>query len=306
MAKPKTPPRGLDALLGKHPTGTLPSPQPLPGDTLTTLPIDKLTPCPLQPRKHFSPEALAELAESIRSQGILQPLIVRPTPSGNYEIIAGERRWRAAQLAGIGQLPVLIRQAEDRQVLELALIENLQRSDLNPIEEALGYARLANEFHLTQEQIAARVGKARASIANAMRLLELDPVVREHLAAGRISTGHAKALLSLKDPLLQRRVADSILRDNLSVRATEKRCAQLLGTSADTTQHKTTRTPSSSTTPSATNVDSPHIGAAEAALRRHFGTKVTIHHKGTRGTVEFEYYSCDDLHRLLELWKVEL
>jgi len=306
MATPKKAPRGLDALLGKKTTPALATPDPLPGDTLASLPTDTLTPCPLQPRKNFPKEALDELAESIRAQGIIQPLIVRPTATaGRYEIIAGERRWRAAQIAGLAALPVIIRQAKDREVLELALIENLQRAGLNPIEEAEGYARLAKEFQLTQEQIAEQVGKSRAAVANALRLLELDPAVREHLAAERISTGHGKVILSLKDHSLQRRLADAIIRDHLSVRATEKLCARILGT-ADIGQNKKNSHKKSVTGKSASDSHAAHIGTAEAALRKRFGSKVTIHHKGTHGSIEIEYYSIDDLNRLLELWNVEM
>ncbi len=312
MATAKKLGRGLDALLGKK-TDSLASaiadPQPQPGEQLTTLPRNQLVPCPLQPRKNFPEEALAELADSIRAQGIIQPLIVRKGPTGKYEIIAGERRWRAAEKAGLNKLPVIIREAPDRQVLELALIENLQRSGLNPIEEARGYARLAEEFKLTQEQIAQQVGRARTSVANALRLLELDPVVQEHLATERLSTGHAKVLLSLKEKSLQRKLADTIQRDNLSVRATEKLAAQILGKPESIKQHlpqnkqsqnrraQNERDPSDSTT---------LIGAAEAALRSKLGTKVAINHHKTHGKIEIEYYSMDDLNRILELLEISL
>lgn len=313
MASAKKLGRGLDALLGKKPSAPVPAvanPHPQPGERLTSLKRLQLVPCPLQPRKNFSEESLAELAESIRAQGIIQPLIVRKSTGDKFEIIAGERRWRAAEKAGLDTLPVIIREAQDRQVLELALIENLQRTGLNPIEEARGYARLSEEFKLTQEQIAQQVGRARASVANSLRLLELDSIVQDHLAAERISTGHAKVLLSLKEKSLQRRLADAIIRDNLSVRATEKLAAQLLGKAVTNSESHNSKNKNKSPSKT-TNEKNPSdtlslIGAAESALRTRLGTKVTIKHKGTHGAIEVEYYSVDDLNRILEQLDVSL
>ena len=209
MAKPALG-RGLGALLGGSPVLTS-----RPGaasarlhsrsvaapdsrERVQRVPLDRIRPCPLQPRKDFSAESLRELADSIREQGIVQPLIVRPR-GGYFELIAGERRWRAAQLLKLPEVPVIVREADDRAVLELALIENLQRENLNAIEEAHGYSQLAEQFQLTQEEIAAKVGKSRAVVANALRLLKLPPAIQNFVREGRLSVGHAKVILGLAD-----------------------------------------------------------------------------------------------------------
>ena len=181
----------------------------------------QIVPSPLQPRKTFRPEALAEMVESIRERGVIQPLIVREV-AGKFELIAGERRWRASEEAGVATLPVIVRQASDREVLELALIENLQRADLSPIEEAEAYARLIHDFSLTQEEVARQVGKGRAVVANAVRLLTLPPQVRAWLGSGDLSVGHAKVLLGLDSAEEQTLAAEKIRKDNLTVRATER------------------------------------------------------------------------------------
>src|SRR6266404_1730724 len=207
MAKPALG-RGLGALLGGSPIAKPPSPVPVP--TLTPeakpapdlrervhrVPLERIRPCPLQPRKAFSPEALRELADSIKEQGIVQPLIVRER-NGHLELIAGERRWRAAQLLGLSEVPVIFQEADDRAVLEMALIENLQRENLNPIEEAQGYTQLINQFQLTQEDAAVKVGKSRAVVANALRLLKLPALIQGHIRENRLSAGHAKVILGL-------------------------------------------------------------------------------------------------------------
>jgi ParB family chromosome partitioning protein len=193
---------------------------PAPGESIRRVPVSAVTPSPLQPRKSIREEHLGELVESIREHGVIQPLIVREI-DGHYELIAGERRWRACSRLGLAEVPVVLRTASDRDVLELALIENLQREDLNPIEEAEAYSRLAREFLLKQEDIARRVGKNRATIANAMRLLDLAPGVRDLLATGQLSVGHCKVLLGIKDAELQSAAATQILRRALTVRGTE-------------------------------------------------------------------------------------
>src|ERR1700751_5055399 len=190
--------------------------------------LDSITPSLLQPRKDFGADALSELVESIRQHGIIQPLIVRAI-DGRHELIAGERRWRAAQEAGLNEVPVIIRSASDRDVLELSLIENLQRADLNPIEEAQGYARLAGEFGMRQEDIALKVGRSRAAVANALRLLDLHPQVQVWLAQSLLSVGHAKVLLALKAPEEQLLAAETVLRRNATVRSTERLVARQLG-----------------------------------------------------------------------------
>src|ERR1017187_976926 len=237
MAKPALG-RGLGALLGGNPPltqpATAPSVQPVVAatpaldsrDRVQRVPLDRIRPCPLQPRKDFSDDALRELADSIREQGIVQPLIVRER-GGFFELIAGERRWRAAQLLNLPEVPVITREADDRAVLELALIENLQRENLNPLEEAVGYAQLAEQFQLTQEVIAVKVGKSRAAVANATRLLKLPASVQSFLRDGRISVGHAKVILGLADETNQKLAAERIVKEGLNVRQTEGLVAKL-------------------------------------------------------------------------------
>src|SRR5947207_8638723 len=220
--------QGLSALIAAQPA-------PAPGmaavddaEKIRRVRLDSITPSPLQPRKDFGADSLAELVESIRQHGIIQPLIVRAI-DGRHELIAGERRWRAAQEAGLEEVPVIIRSASDRDVLELSLIENLQRADLNPIEEAQGYAQLANEFGMRQEDIALKVGRSRAAVANALRLLDLHPQVQVWLAQDLLSVGHAKVVLALKAPEEQLLASETVLRRTATVRATERLVARLLG-----------------------------------------------------------------------------
>ncbi|HEX8678520.1 MAG TPA: ParB/RepB/Spo0J family partition protein, partial [Chthoniobacterales bacterium] len=204
--------KGLGALIGTRPTPTLDVQMaPEPGERVQQVELTSIVPSPLQPRKEFAAEALQELVDSIRQRGIIQPLIVRPV-DGKHELIAGERRWRAAQQVGLTQAPVIVREASDLEVLELSLIENLQRADLNPIEEALAYARLAGEFGMRQEDIAQKVGRSRAAVANSMRLLDLHPQVQTWVTQGLLSVGHAKVLLGLKAHDEQLAIAETILR----------------------------------------------------------------------------------------------
>lgn len=251
--------------------------------------LDSVTPSPLQPRKEFSTDALSELVESIRQHGIIQPLIVRKV-DGRHELIAGERRWRAALAAGLSEVPVIIRTANDRDVLELSLIENLQRADLNPIEEAQGYARLAGEFGMRQEEIAQKVGRSRAAVANAMRLLDLHEQVQTWLAQNLISVGHAKVLLALKSPEEQVAVAETILRRSATVRATERLVARQLG--AAKPRRRRASTPSVSTSA---------VEHLQARLQEHLGTRVILHHGEKHGRIEIEYYGADDLHRIVQV-----
>src|SRR5881398_2029161 len=220
--------KGLSALIAAQPA-------PAPGiaavddsEKIQRVSLYSITPSPLQPRKDFGADALSELVESIRQHGIIQPLIVRAV-NGRHELIAGERRWRAAQQLGLTQVPVIVRTASNREVLELSLIENLQRADLSPIEEAQGYARLAGEFGLRQEDIAEKVGRSRAAVANAMRLLDLNAQVQTWLTQNLLSVGHAKVLLALKSQEEQLAVAETILRRSATVRATERLVARQLG-----------------------------------------------------------------------------
>jgi ParB family chromosome partitioning protein len=256
------------------------------------VPHDQVVPSPLQPRTHFIESPLDELVESIRQHGIIQPLIVRPV-GGKLELIAGERRWRAAGKLGLATVPVIEREASDRDVLEMALIENLQREDLNPMEEAAGYVRLAKEFTMKQDEIASRVGKSRASVANAMRLLDLHADVQLLVASGRMTVGHAKAVLSIKDHAGQLLVSDQIIRRQLTVRAAEKLSQSIAngsnGSGADGSK------------PAASREVDVHVRAIVNRLRDHLATHVSIQHSAKKGKIEIEYYGNDDLARLLEL-----
>ena len=238
-----------------------------------------------QPRKYFDDAALAELAESIRLHGIIQPLTVRKLSSGYYQIIAGERRWRAARLAGLKEVPVVVMEADDRKAAELAMIENLQREDLNPMEEALGYQALIQQYHMTQEEAAARVGKSRPAVANSLRLLELDPSVQQQVVEGRLSAGHARALVPLS-PALQVRAAGTILQGGLSVRQTETLAKRLAA------EKKAKRSPA------ANQVN--YAAEAQQSLSSALGRKVRIVTGRNKGRIELEYYGMDDLNDLLE------
>jgi ParB family chromosome partitioning protein len=255
--------------------------------------LDLIVPSPLQPRTQFVESPLDDLMESIRQHGIIQPLIVRPV-DGKLELIAGERRWRASRKLGLTTVPIIEREASDRDVLEMALIENLQREDLNPMEEAAGYVRLAEEFSLKQDEIAARVGKSRASVANAIRLLGLHLDIQLLVAQARLSVGHAKAILSIKDQDAQLLAADQIIRRQLTVRATEKLVQSLLNRedTADPSQQKKA--------PAAREIDI-HVRAITNRLREHLATHVAIQHNAKKGKIEIEYYGDDDLQRLIEL-----
>ena len=269
--------RGLSALIPDAPA----SPQ----STARALEVDSdlLTPNRFQPRTTMDDGRIEELAQSIRSNGIIQPIVVRKADTG-YEIIAGERRWRASQRAGLLKVPIVIRDIPDERMLAAALIENLQREDLNPIEEAHAYRRLADEFHLTQEQIAEAVGKDRSSVANMTRLLRLPHEVRENVAAGTIAMGHARALLSLPDEASQLRWGREVVAKQLSVRETEVLVKKALTPAA----------------PREAPSKDVHTRAAEDRLRFALGTAVRIVRKGKGGRIEVDFTSEDELHRLYE------
>jgi len=256
------------------------------------VPVGSVVPSPLQPRTQFFEAPLDDLVESIRQHGIIQPLIVRPV-GDHLELIAGGRRGRVSQKLGLATVPVIGRQGSDRAVLEMALIENIQREDLNPMEEAAGYVRLAKEYALTQEDIAHRVGKSRASVANAMRLLDLHPDVQLQVALKTLSVGHAKVILSLKDASTQMLASDQVIRRSLTVRATEK-LVQSLASAADPAASATAKSGSS-------REPDVHIRAVTNRLRTHLATHVAIQHSPKKGRIEIEYYGNDDLQRLLEL-----
>ncbi|MGJ8656668.1 MAG: ParB/RepB/Spo0J family partition protein [Akkermansiaceae bacterium] len=260
------------------------------------VPIDQVIPSPLQPRKHFTEGMLDDLMDSISQHGIIQPLIVREV-NGKLELIAGERRWRASTNLGLKDVPVIIRKASDQDVLEMALIENLQREDLNAMEEAAGYVRLAKEFAMKQDEIANRVGKSRASVANAMRLLDLHDDVQTMVAQSRISVGHAKAILALKDPQAQIIAADQVIKKKLTVRATEK-LAQ------DFNKIKTASKTTNKSGGSAEEI--ALIQKIQEQLQNDFSTRVNVHHTAKKGKIEIEYYGNKDLNRILDLLGVTL
>ena len=277
--------KGLGALISAAPSR--PSLDPESGEKVQQISLAHIVPSPLQPRREFQREALEELVDSIRQRGIIQPLIVRPVNS-RFELIAGERRWRAAKEVGLAEAPAIVRQATDLEVLELSLIENLQRADLNPIEEAQAYARLAGEFGMRQEDIAQKVGKSRASVANAMRLLDLDSQVQTWVVQDLLSVGHAKVLLGLKVHEEQRLLAEKILRQSSTVRTTERMVARQLGKLGGTRRRKHAET-----------VSSTALKDLENRLQQHLATHVTIHHGEKRGRIEIEFYGSDDLQRVV-------
>ena len=282
--------KGLGALIAVRPPAPALHVESDDSEKIWRINIDSITPSPLQPRKQFPAESLQELVESIRQHGIIQPLVVRAV-NGRHELIAGERRWRAAQQLGLTQVPVIVRIASDRDVLELSLIENLQRTDLNPIEEAQGYARLAGEFGLRQEDIAQKVGRSRAAVANAMRLLDLHGQVQTWLTQNLRSVGHAKVLLALKSQEEQLAVAETILRRSATVRATERLVARQLGTLNPRRRRR----------PESSSVHTAFTDHLQSRLQEHLGTRVILHHGEKQGRIEIEYYGSDDLERIMQV-----
>src|SRR6266700_4165425 len=280
--------KGLGALIGTPSVASRGDAES--GERVHQITLASIIPSALQPRKDFAREALQELIDSIRQHGIIQPLIVRQV-GARFELIAGERRWRAAQEIGLAQVPIIIRSASDLEVLELSLIENLQRADLNPIEEAHGYARLASEFQMRQEDIALKVGRSRAAVANAMRLLDLHPQVQIWLAQDLLSVGHAKVLLALKAPEEQLLAAETVLRRNATVRSTERLVARQLGIGRS--RRRSRRVPSE------LSVAGTAVEDLQNRLQQHLATHVTIHHGDKRGRIEIEYYGTDDLQRII-------
>ncbi len=277
MAKPKRGlGKGLDALFLDNGTQDV---------SVSSLAISEVEPNGSQPRRDFAPEALSELAESIREHGVLQPIVVRPRPNGRYQIVAGERRWRAARIAGLAEIPVIVRELDDTAALEVALVENLIREDLNPIEEALGYRTLADRFSLTQEEIAQRVGKSRPAVANALRLLSLPEEIVALLQSGALSPGHARALLPLpeKDALA---LSQRVTQEGLSVRQTEALAKKLLAG-----QKEAPKAPPSPT----------FYKEMELALRDSLSRRVKVRHKGGgKGELVVEFYSETELRELGE------
>lgn len=283
MAKRKTDlglGRGLNALLGDPEL-------PAQGEGSISLPISQVEPGLNQPRKRFDPETLSDLAESIRVHGIIQPLTVRRLASGYYQIIAGERRWRAAKQAGLTEVPAVIIEADDRKVMELGLIENLQREDLNPAEEARGYQVLMEEYGLTQEQVSEEMGKSRPAIANTLRLLALPEDLLKLVEEGTLSAGHARAILGAPTQAMQRQAAKQVIAHALSVRQTESLVKALQKQPAEKK--------------AANDEIALYLGELEKSLSSNLGRKVTISHHGKKGKIQLEYYNPEDLEALLSL-----
>lgn len=285
MASQKGLGKGLGALLGDF------SEEPLEKSAYQQLPIYKVEPNPDQPRQDFDEEELQALADSIAVHGIIQPLTVREMPNGYYQIIAGERRWRAARMANLSDVPAVIIEADDKKAMELALIENLQRQDLNPLEEALGYQTLMNEYGLTQEEAAGRVGKSRPAVANALRLLGLCPEVQERVRKGELSAGHARAILQLKSEKKQQEAAQKIVALGLSVRQAELLCKNM----------------SKEAVPQKKEVFAvDYVAECEKSLSKHLGRGVKIVNGKRKGRFELEFYGQEDLQNLLDaLMKIQ-
>ena len=285
MASQKGLGKGLGALLGDF------GDEPQDRSAYQTLPIYKVEPNPDQPRKDFDPEELENLAESIRVHGLIQPLTVREMPNGYYQIIAGERRWRASRLAKLSEVPVVILEADDKKAMELALIENLQRQDLNPVEEALGYKSLMEDYGLTQEEAASRVGKSRPAVGNALRLLSLNPEVLELVRSGSLTAGHARAIASLKSEKKQLDAAKKVIALSLSVRQTETLCKNMEKEPAPKKEEVFA-------------VD--YVAECEKSLSKHLGRGVKIVNGKRKGRFELEFYGQEDLQKLLDaLMKLE-
>ncbi len=306
MAKPALG-RGLGALLNGNAAARPPIPAAVPDtpevpapaaeghEQIRRVALGRIVPCPFQPRKDFSAASLQELADSIREQGIVQPLIVREQGT-HLELIAGERRWRAAQLLGLAEVPVIVRRADDRAVLELALIENLQRENLNPIEEAQGYAQLTSQFQLTQEEVSVKVGKSRTVVANALRLLKLAPELQGYLREGRLTVGHAKAILGLAGERNQKLVAERILKDGLNVRQTEALVSRLQARETVTLEKAN---------PLVAPAKDTHVASLENQLRERLGTKVHLRYAQGKGALEIAFFSDAELERILQILGVD-
>ena len=264
--------RGLESLIPEK------------GEEVLKIDINKIVPNEYQPRKVFKDEALKELSESIKERGVLQPIIVSKTGDGNFRLIAGERRWRAAQIAGLKSIPALVKETSSQDAIEIALIENIQREELNPVETAEAFQRLLKDFSLSQEELARRVGKDRATISNYLRILKLPDEIKVFLNESTLSMGHAKALLTLESQKKQIEASREIIKKGLSVRAAEALCKKLSLPLKNVKKKE----------------NLPEVMDLEDRLTRHLGTKVKIFHKEKRGKIEIEYYSLDELDRLLE------
>ncbi|WJH36220.1 ParB/RepB/Spo0J family partition protein [Paenibacillus sp. CC-CFT747] len=273
--------RGLDALI--------PSLSISEDDKVIDIPLTQLRPNPYQPRKTFHEESIQELAASIKEHGVIQPIIVRSVLKG-YEIIAGERRFRASQLSGLASIPAVVKKFSDQQVMEIALIENIQREDLNAIELAIAYQSLADELKLTQEELSVKVGKSRSHVANFLRLLQLPEEIKQHVSRGTLSMGHARAIVGVKNDKVKKQLAEAVISEQWSVRELEEAIKKQDGRESKAPDKK--------------KVDkkkNPFINQAEENLRDHFQTTVKIKHGNNKGKIELMYFSEDDLQRLLEM-----
>lgn len=264
------------------------------GGDITSIKMSLIEPNKKQPRSYFDSEKIETLAASIKDHGLIQPIIITPTKNGMYKIVAGERRWRAAKKAGLKEIPALIRDYNDEQVAEIALIENLQRENLNPIEEAVGYNLLMEEFNLTQEVISQRVGKSRSAVANSLRLLSLENDIQKLIINGSLTSGHARAVLSVDNKEMRAALVKRIIDDNLNVRQAEALSKELQKKTPDKKKKKKEKT--------AYDIEIENI---QNRLSSKLGTKVNINHNAKKGKIEIEYYGNDDLDRLLSFFNIE-
>ncbi|HPU00560.1 MAG: ParB/RepB/Spo0J family partition protein [Firmicutes bacterium] len=272
--------RGLGALIEEALAGTA---------EVTEIPLKEIKPNPFQPRVNFDSAKMEELMNSIREHGVVQAVVVSPAPEGGYYVVAGERRCRAARMAGLTTIPALVREFKEKEMLEIALIENLQREDLNPIEEAAAYRRLMEEFNFTQEELGKRLGKSRSAIANTVRLLSLPPKVQKALISGELSPGQARPLLALPDPAAQEALARRIIEGKLTAREAERLAGSAAGVKRKGAAHRREE------------ADDPLLRELQAALQRRLGTRVKISRRSEGGTIEIYFYGAEDLERLVEL-----
>lgn len=260
------------------------------GESVSSIRVESIVPNPYQPRREFNPEKLKDLVDSIKEKGVVQPILVR-TKGNKFELIAGERRFQAVKLAEFEEIPAIVRDADDREMLELALIENIQREDLNPIDEAMAYQQLMDEFGLTQLEVSQRVGKDRSTLANAVRLLKLPPAVQSYLSDGSLTVGHARALLSLPTPRQQEKICVRIIKKGLTVRDAEK----LIRRENEDGKPKTTQSKKDA-----------QLRRIEEQLQHQLGTKINIKKRGQKGSIQVEFYSWKDLERIIEKMGISL
>jgi len=284
-AKPRALGRGLSAIFESDDARAENT-----GYSAVELKLDDLSPNPYQPRRSFDEASLNELAESVKSHGVIQPIVARRVSGGRYQIIAGERRWRAARLAGLSTVPAVIKEMDDSAMMQVALIENLQRQDLNPIEEALAYRKLMDGFGLTQEDVSSAVGRSRPAIANSVRLLNLPPAVQDHIAEKRLSVGHARCLLTIENPDVQAKLADHIVQAGLNVRQAERVVRDI----SSNVSRETKRSDESS------DAD-PDAALLVRQLSERLGTKVRVTGSSSRGVIQIDFYAPEDLDRILDI-----